>query len=195
MSPFDVRRFDPPLTLPTIESGPVLLRPFEPKDAALVVEASADEAITRVSSITPDSSEAAALAFVERQRTLAKEGHGYSLVVALTEEPRRGVGSVALWLRHIEAGRAAVGYWLVPSVRGHGLGSWALRGLVRYAYEELEIPRLEVEIEPRNEASISVAASVGFTRTGHGPTPNEGDDRENSGAVRFALEAGTVTLP
>jgi ribosomal-protein-alanine N-acetyltransferase len=190
MSPFDVRRFDPPLTLPTIESGPVLLRAFELHDAGLVVEASADPAITRVSSMEPHSSAAAALTFVERQRTLAEEGHGYSLVVALSEQPHRGVGSVALWLRDIETGRASVGYWLVQSARGQGLGSWAVRGLVRYAFEEFEIPRLEVDIEPQNETSIRVATSVGFLRTGSGPTANGEDSRDDPGVLRFSLEIG-----
>jgi RimJ/RimL family protein N-acetyltransferase len=167
MKPFDLGAFDPPLALPRLNCGPVVLRPFDPSDLLLVLEASADPYIPSITSLPAKCSEADALAFIGRQGERARSGHGYSLVIASSDGTERGLGAVGLWLRDIENGRATAGYWLVDSARGAGAAGWALRGLVTFAFEVLAIPRLQLYIEPWNEASVRTALSAGFTHEAH----------------------------
>jgi RimJ/RimL family protein N-acetyltransferase len=167
MTSFDLGRFDPPLTLPTVVHGPIVLRPFGPADLDLVRQASVDPYIPLITSVTPQSSDADAMAFIERQQARADQGHGYSLVIASTDSPEHGMGSVGLWLRDIENGRATAGYWLIPPARGSRLGGWALRALVAFAFEDLAIPRLQLYIEPWNVASVHTAEFAGFTFEAH----------------------------
>jgi ribosomal-protein-alanine N-acetyltransferase len=160
---FSLAAFEPPLTLPTLDCDLAMLRPFDHRDIALARQASRDPHIVAISSLPPESSVAEAEAFIARQHERACGGHGYSLVIAPSTEPDRGVGSIGLWLRDIEHGRATIGYWVVASARGGGLAGSALRGLVAFAFSEMAVPRLQLYIEPWNVASVRTAQSAGFS--------------------------------
>ncbi|HEY5245059.1 MAG TPA: hypothetical protein VIJ60_05280, partial [Acidimicrobiales bacterium] len=54
--------------LPVLPAGPFRLRAFEPRDVAMVVEASVDPVIPLISSVPPEASATDAAAFVDRQR-------------------------------------------------------------------------------------------------------------------------------
>jgi RimJ/RimL family protein N-acetyltransferase len=51
----------------------------------------------------------------------------------------------------------ARGYW------GQGLGTEAARGILRYAFDRLGLPRLICLIDPQNSASQRVAEKIGMT--------------------------------
>jgi ribosomal-protein-alanine N-acetyltransferase len=163
VKPFSLAAFEPPLVLPTVDCGPLVVRPFDQRDISLVMDASHDSSILSISSLQPECNVAEAETFIARQHERAHGGHGYSLVMAPSGEPDRGVGSIGLWLRDIENGRATIGYWVIASSRGAGLAGSALRGLVEFAFSELAVPRLQLYIEPFNVASVRTAESAGFT--------------------------------
>jgi RimJ/RimL family protein N-acetyltransferase len=159
---FDPDRVTPPLTVPRLAAPPLLLRPFDPGDVDLVRTASRDPLVTAISSIEPSCDDAAARAFVERQRSLAVDGHAYPFVVARERDPGAGIGSIGLWLQEIDQGRATVGYWLLESARGHSLAAQALAAVTRFVFTDLAIPRLQLFAEPRNAASAGTARHAGF---------------------------------
>ncbi len=72
------------------------------------------------------------------------------------------VGSIGLWLKDIDEGRASLSYWVVRSARGHGVAADALSAMATWALEELHIPRLELYVEPWNRASMRTAERAGF---------------------------------
>jgi len=163
MSRFDPAALAPPLRVPDLANGPVRLRPYADSDLDLVRQATADPNIGSISSVPRVYTEAIGRAFIERQSRRASDGDGYSFVIA--ESPSAtGVGSIGMWLREIESGRASVGYWLLEPARGRGLATHALRALVTFAFGELAIPRLHAFVEPGNQASIRTAESAGFRR-------------------------------
>lgn len=164
MRTFDPASFAPPLHVPVLEAGPVLLRPFETSDLALVRLAAVDPVIPSITSVPRGYDDDEGRAFIERQFRRGAEGDGYSFVIAERSEPDVGIGSIGLWLEEIESGRASIGYWVVKSARGHGFAGCALRGVVDFAFGELAIPRLQLFIEPWNVASTKTAIAAGFTR-------------------------------
>jgi RimJ/RimL family protein N-acetyltransferase len=164
MSTFNPASFTAPLHVPVLEAGPVVLRPFEASDIALVRLAAVDPVIPSITSVPRGYDNDEGRAFIERQYRRAAEGDGYSFVIALQSDPSRGIGSIGLWVNEIESGRASIGYWVVKSARGHGVAGCALRGVVDFAFGELAIPRLQLFIEPWNVASAKTATSAGFTR-------------------------------
>jgi RimJ/RimL family protein N-acetyltransferase len=167
MKEFDVAALAPPLHVPRLSSGPVVLRPFTLGDLALVHEAASDPAISSISSVPREYNDDAARAFIKRQHQRAIAGDGFSFAVADDTDAREvAVGSIGLWLHEIDNGRASIGYWLVARARGHGLAAHALRTLVDFAFGELAIPRLHLFVEPWNVASARTAESVGFCREG-----------------------------
>ncbi len=161
---FDPASVAPPLHVPELSAGPVVLRPFELSDLGLVHSAARQPDIVTVSSVPRDDSEHAGLDFIERQHRRARLGDGYSFVIALAAQQTRGVGSIGLWLQEIESGRASVGYWILAEARGRNLAAWALRAVVSFAFVQLAIPRLHLFVEPWNVASARTAEAAGFRR-------------------------------
>jgi [ribosomal protein S5]-alanine N-acetyltransferase len=152
------------LRVPELVAPPVVLRPYALSDLALVRQASADPFIPSISSVPARYSDDAGRAFIARQHARDTEGDGYSFVIAPEAEPKTGIGSIGLWLREIESGRASIGYWLVADARGQRMATHALRAVVTFAFGELSIPRLHLFVEPWNVASARTAEAAGFAR-------------------------------
>ena len=62
--------------------------------------------------------------------------------------------------------RAEMGYALGRDAWGHGYMNEALHLLVNYAFGELELHRLEADIDPRNAASARTLERLGFRLEG-----------------------------
>lgn len=78
----------------------------------------------------------------------------------------------ALNLRSIVRGdleSCVIGYGLAPEAVGNGFMAEAIDRIVKVAFEELGLHRLEINIIPRNARSIAVAERCGFTREGLSP--------------------------
>jgi ribosomal-protein-alanine N-acetyltransferase len=161
---FDLSTFAGPLRVPELANGAVLLRPFAVTDLPLLRAAAGDPYIPAITSVPAVYGDDGGRAFIERQHGLAVDGHGYPFVIADAANPQQGLGSLGLWLRDIDSGRASIGYWVVPSARGSHRARDALRALVGFAFCELAIPRLHLFIEPWNVASQRTAEAAGFTR-------------------------------
>jgi ribosomal-protein-alanine N-acetyltransferase len=163
---FALSRFEAPLVVPELPCGPVRLRPFAAADLSLVRQATSDPYIPTITSVPRVYSDKEGRAFIARQHSRSDGGHGYPFVIAEASDPTRGLGGLGLWLREIEEGRASIGYWVAPAARGRRVAGWALRGVVRFAFETLGIPRLHLFIEPWNTGSQRTAEFAGFSREG-----------------------------
>jgi RimJ/RimL family protein N-acetyltransferase len=63
--------------------------------------------------------------------------------------------------------RAELGYLLGSEYWGAGWMAEALDAFVQYAFEELDLLRLEADIDPRNAASERSLLRLGFKKEGH----------------------------
>src|SRR5215469_5234273 len=153
------------LIVPTLAAGPFRLRPFRLADIDAVREASGDPHIPLITTVPAAFTEDEGRRFIERQWTRAEQGTGYSFAIA-DGGTDRAVGQVGLWLKDISEGRASVGYWVASSARGQGAAAIAVQILAQWAHHELQIPRLELYVEPWNTASIRTAERAGFQREG-----------------------------
>lgn len=151
--------------VPELAAGPFRLRPFALADLDLIREASADPHIPLITTVPAEFTDEAGRAFVERQWDRARQGTGYSFAIAETASGR-AVGQAGLWLRDLGQGRASVGYWVAGSARGRGAAGHAVAAIARWAFTGLLIPRLELYVEPWNQASIRTAEQAGFRREG-----------------------------
>jgi [ribosomal protein S5]-alanine N-acetyltransferase len=80
------------------------------------------------------------------------------------------VGSINI--THVVMGPFCSGYLSYYVFRGHerqGLMREGLKSVVRHAFKELHLHRLEANIQPGNEASIALVRSIGFSREGFSP--------------------------
>jgi RimJ/RimL family protein N-acetyltransferase len=59
-----------------------------------------------------------------------------------------------------------IGYWVAKEQRGRSVGTRAVRMLSRWALQTLEMERVELLVDPRNEPSNRLALSAGFMLEG-----------------------------
>jgi len=64
---------------------------------------------------------------------------------------------------------AYTNYFGVAGLEERGYMKEGLYQVIRYAFDELELHRLEANIQPQNTASIRLAKSVGFCYEGYSP--------------------------
>ncbi|MEN6372703.1 MAG: GNAT family protein [Armatimonadota bacterium] len=59
-----------------------------------------------------------------------------------------------------------IGYWLSEEHQGKGLAISSCKQLIRYAFEDLHINRIEIRAEPGNSRSWAIPRRLGFTYEG-----------------------------
>jgi RimJ/RimL family protein N-acetyltransferase len=150
---------------PTLDAGPFRLRPFEERDLPTIEEASRDPFIPMITTVPSVYSDAEGAAFLARQRERVRAGEGYPFAIV---DPARDVaiGGCFASLRNLDLDRVSFGYWVLASERGRGAAGYALRALAAWSIDAFAPVRLELVVEPWNEASIRTAESAGFTREG-----------------------------
>lgn len=60
-----------------------------------------------------------------------------------------------------------VGFSVAPEYQGRGYGTEAVRGVVRFAFDELGLHRIFASIDPRNEPSGALLRRVGLRQEAH----------------------------
>jgi [ribosomal protein S5]-alanine N-acetyltransferase len=101
----------------------------------------------------------------EEQPKWAEEGKGFELVIA---HPSLGEfwGCVTLHGFDSKDRRCEVGFWLVPEVRQRGVGTRATSLAVSWAFENLDLLRVEMTTTPDNLVVPRLARRLGFTYEG-----------------------------
>ncbi|GAB4579405.1 MAG: GNAT family N-acetyltransferase [Anaerolineales bacterium] len=77
------------------------------------------------------------------------------------------IGTCTLFSFHLPSRRAEIGYVLGRPYWGQGYMHEALQRLVQYAFENLDLNRLEADIDPRNAASAKTLQRLGFRKEGY----------------------------
>ncbi|MDA0182160.1 GNAT family N-acetyltransferase [Solirubrobacter phytolaccae] len=148
-----------PWPSPPLADERVTLRPWREADVPAMVAAFHDPVFARFSDWAPLTESAAREHLVELEDA---RRCGRQIAFA-------AVGDVVLGgvsLHGFCEGRAGIGYWLAPHARGRGVATHAVRLLARWAFDELDVARLELTCGPDNVASQRVAERCGFTREG-----------------------------
>lgn len=155
-----------PLSYPTpdLTSSRVSLRKWAHDDLPCVAEAATDPEIPRGTTVPVEYTEPAAREWIERQWSRQTTGQGLSVAV-VEASSQSAVGLIYLGLRRPE-GHCEIGYWLVPSARGRGLGTDAVALSSRWVLTTTEVYRLYAHVIPDNGASLGLLAKCGFTREG-----------------------------
>ena len=152
--------------LPTLEGERIRLRWLESGDVPALFEVFGHPEVMRYWSRAPlrDLDDAAGLLAEIRALFGARTLFQWGLARASDD---RVIGTCTL--HHLEwaHGRAEVGYALGRAWWGQGWMLDALGRLVRYAFEELDLRRLEADCDPRNDRSLRLLERLGFRREGH----------------------------
>lgn len=158
----------------------ILLRPFRSADCPGVREA-IDESLAEVQqwlpwgSEEPSSAERLA-ARIDKYAAECDSGTAWRLAL-VDETSGRFLGSGAL-LPYSGPASLEVGYWIRNSEAGRGLATRAAAALIRYAFRERAIERMELWTRPGNAPSAAVARRLGFQFRGQLETSRAGASPE-----------------
>jgi len=168
-----------------LSDGQVTLRPPDDSDADWVVRSCRDPENQRWLPLLPRPYEASdAEWWLGRCKTVWAEGSAAPFIVVDSDTGDR-LGTIEVRI----AEPADVGYWLAPEGRGRGAMTRALRLLMRYAFEERGLTRVELFTLLDNERSQAVAERAGFLRDGTVSGKIESRDGTRHDALRFVLDA------
>ena len=147
-----------------IETERLVLRCWEPRDAPLLKEA-LDSSLDHLRPFMdwahdePEPVEAKA----ERLRAFrALYDTGESFIMGIFDRAEAEVlGGTGLHSR-VGPGGLEIGYWIRAGVTRQGIATESSAALTRVGFEVCEADRIEIRIEPRNEASFGIPRKLGF---------------------------------
>jgi RimJ/RimL family protein N-acetyltransferase len=152
------------MNVPVLDDGVVLLDAHTLADVAAHVAGEDDEQARRFGWYPKRSTPETATAAIEAWQAQWAAG-GPRRAFAVRELPGHALAG-GCELRLEGDGRAALSYWTFPAFRGRGFASRAVRLVTAWAFDRLEVARVELLVEPDNAASLAVARRAGFTREG-----------------------------
>ena len=104
---------------------------------------------------------------LQKEIAAAQAGTGYRFYIKRLDLPGEIIGTIAL--SNVVMGAfcsAYLGYKLDEAQQGRGYMTAAVGMVVRHAFEELRLHRIEANVMPRNRASLRVLEKNGFENEG-----------------------------
>lgn len=147
------------MTIPTLQAPGAVLRPLELSDAEALFAAHGDERTHHYWSGPAHQNVEQTRAYIAD--TLALPG---AQVWAITESGGEALGRIGLFVQREGVGE--IGIIMTPAATGRGLASKALKLVVDHGFETLGLHRIGADIDPDNNASISLFLRGGFQREG-----------------------------
>ena len=152
--------------VPTLPADRVTLRPLHADDVYALFGFFSDPEVTRFWSRLPMTHLAQARTLLRQIRDGYRSGETVQFGIERKDD---GVLMGTCTLFHIQSQcrRAELGYALGSRYWRQGYMHEALQRLVRYAFDDLDLIRLEADIDPRNEGSERTLLRLGFVKEGY----------------------------
>ena len=153
------------LATPVLHTARLRLRPFTDADADALFALHSDAHVLRYWDSPPWTEPAGAERFIRMCRTMADEGTGARVAIDRASDGAF-VGWCGLtgWIPEYRS--ATLGYVLGEPMWGHGYATEAAHALLRWAFDTLDLNRVQAETDTRNAASARVLEKIGFVREG-----------------------------
>ena len=148
----------------TLTAGDLRLRRWRPDDAEALTAAFGDDVQLPPTPVPMTAAEHASWWTSERAPEWWAGGDGAPLAVLGPDGSV--VASLQLFLRGRRRGSAEIGVWVAPSARRRGVASRAVSAQLDWAAPALGLSRVEWHADHDNEASLALAARLGFAREG-----------------------------
>jgi ribosomal-protein-alanine N-acetyltransferase len=147
------------MDLPTLTAPGVVLRPLALDDADALFAAHGDERTHHYWSGPAHRDVAQTRQYIAD--TIDMKG---AHVWAITEDGGEALGRIALFVQREGVGE--IGIIMRPEATGRGLASKALNLVIGYGFKQLDLHRIGADIDPDNNASLSLFLRAGFQREG-----------------------------
>ena len=153
------------LPTPTLRTDRLRLRPFTGADADALFALHSNAHVLRYWDSPPWSEPARADRFIEACERMAKEGSGARLAVDRVSD-NAFIGWCGLTQWNPDYRSASMGYCYGEAAWGHGYATEAARAVLQWAFDTLDLNRVQAEADTRNGASARVLEKLGFLLEG-----------------------------
>ncbi|MBF4575115.1 GNAT family N-acetyltransferase [Frondihabitans sp. VKM Ac-2883] len=158
-----------PVTVSSLETDRLLLRPLTPADLDDVFAYQSDPEALRYM-LWPVRSRSEAAEHLARRSTMTHLEHeGDSLVLAVTtkSEPGRVMGEVNVRLTSVDSRQSEVGWILNPAFQGRGYAFEAATRMIELCVDDLGSHRVHAELDPLNAGSVALCRKLGMRQEAH----------------------------
>lgn len=153
------------LTMPTLQTDRLQVRPFDETDADALYAMHSNAHVMRYWDAPPWTEHDRAKQFIEKCRRMANDGTGVRPAIdRLDDGGFIGWCSLTGWNPDYRS--AELGYCFTEAAWGHGYATEAARAVLQWAYDTLDLNRVEARADTRNIASARVLEKLGFVREG-----------------------------
>ncbi|WP_181442646.1 GNAT family N-acetyltransferase [Streptomyces tateyamensis] len=154
-----------PLPTPSLQTARLRLRAFQDADADDIFALHSSAHVLRYWDSPPWTERARAEKFLTTCRQMSEEGSGVRLAVDRASDGAF-IGWCTLNRWNPDFRSAYVGYCFDEAAWGHGYATEAARALLGWAFDTLDLNRVQAEADTRNGASARVLEKLGFVREG-----------------------------
>ena len=153
------------LPTPTLQTSRLRLRPFTAADTDAIFGVFSNPRVMRYWDAPAWSERAQAERFIATSQRMEQEGDGARLAIERAADQAL-VGQCALFRCNPTYRSAAIGYCLDDAAWGQGFATEAVGALLQWAFDTLDLNRVQAELDTRNAASARVLEKLGFVREG-----------------------------
>ncbi|MEI7057735.1 GNAT family protein [Nocardioides sp. CCNWLW239] len=151
------------LTTPTLVTSRLRLRPFTDTDADDLFALQSDAHVLRYWDSPPWTDRARAGQFIARSQEMAEKGDGVRVAI---ERDSVFLGWCTFNSWNPDFRSASLGYCLGEVAWGHGYATEAAGAVLTWAFDTLDLNRVQAEADTRNAPSARVLEKLGFTLEG-----------------------------
>lgn len=153
------------LPTPTLHTARLRLRPFTEADTDALFALHSNARVLRYWDAPPWTTRAQAEQFIAKCKQFEHEGTGARVAIELTADGAfLGWCALANWNPSYRSAR--LGYCFDESAWGQGFATEAARALLQWAFDTLDLNRVQAEADTRNIASGRVLEKLGFIHEG-----------------------------
>lgn len=134
-------------------------------DLPALMRVNGDDEVTRLLPYASWRSADDASAWFERMRNLEAAGASCQYVV-VDKALDHAIGTALLFRWEPASARAELGYVLGRAHWGRGVMHEALTALIGFAFDGLQLNRIEAEVNPANAPSLALLKRLGFQQEG-----------------------------
>jgi len=155
----------PPQVLPTLRTERLVLRPFDPQDAATVQRLAGAREIAATLNIPHPYEDGVAEEWIAGHRGRFAQGRGLTLAITLAGDGQL-IGAVSLMSLSKEHRHGEMGYWIGVAWWGRGYCTEATRAIAGFGFERMDMDRIHAHHFASNPASGRVMQKLGMTHEG-----------------------------
>ncbi|CAN5477657.1 GNAT family protein [soil metagenome] len=153
------------LPTPTLQTVRLSLRPFAESDADAIYALQSNPRVVRYWDSPPWSDRSRAKRFLETCKEMEHDGSGARLAIDRRED-NRFIGWCCLVEWNPDYRSAILGYCFEEAAWGRNFATESAAALLQWAFDTLDLNRVQSETDTRNLASARVLEKLGFEREG-----------------------------